>query len=435
MQIPAQRLRSLIVFFAVVFVCPAGCREDEAPAEIVLRVANWGSPAVESSFMTLERQIREEFERLHPGVRVQFEQIPGFGQYAPKLLMMHVSGSMPDVLSLDASSGAAFMDNGVLRDLTPFIAADRAFRLDDYFPRLVDVFRRGDKLYSIPFDFTPMMMYYNKRLFDAAGVPYPQPGWTWDDFLRIAEALTVVSPDPGKPPSQYGFYFMNVMPFWLPWLWTNGGDVLDPEGQRATGCFDGPRSVEAVQFLADLMLRYHVAPTLEESKAAGVDLFRSGQAAMDLKGHWMMIDYQADGIDFGVAPLPTNIGRPTTVVYVTGLSISAKAKHPDVAWEYIKFMTRKDVQIRRVASGLAISGNRHAAAHYAGTPVEDAFIAATEYARPPWGASVERYPFIEDLGQEMLEDIVSAKGRLDVKTQLHQTARLIDAVLTEPQAD
>jgi multiple sugar transport system substrate-binding protein len=225
---------------------------------------------------------------------------------------------------------------------------------------------------------------------------------------------------------------MNVMPFWVLWLWTNGADVLSPDGRKATGCFDEPRCVEAVQFLADLMLKDHVAPTLEESKAAGVDLFLSGQAAMDLKGHWMMIDYRAAGIDFGVVDLPTNAGSPTTVVYLTGLSITSKAEHPDLAWEYIKFMTSRDVQIRRVASGLAISGNRHAAAHYAGNPVEDAFIAAVDYARPPWGATVERYPFIEGLGEEMLEDLLYSKGSLGVAAQLRRTAGLIDAALSEP---
>ncbi|HPM25131.1 MAG TPA: extracellular solute-binding protein, partial [Phycisphaerae bacterium] len=119
-------------------------------ARIVLRVSNWGSPAVESGFMTLEREIREEFEQMHPGVRVQFEQIPGFGQYAPKLLMMHVSGSVPDVIALDASSAAVFIDNGVVRDLAPLVAEDPEFRLADYFERVVQIFRRDQRVYSIP---------------------------------------------------------------------------------------------------------------------------------------------------------------------------------------------------------------------------------------------------------------------------------------------
>ncbi|MBP7748362.1 MAG: sugar ABC transporter substrate-binding protein [Phycisphaerae bacterium] len=423
-------LFSAVVLLAILSRAVVG--RAAGSARIVLRVSNWGSPAVESGFMTLEREIREEFEQMHPGVRVQFEQIPGFGQYAPKLLMMHVSGSVPDVIALDASSAAVFIDNGVVRDLAPLVAEDPEFRLADYFERVVQIFRRDQRVYSIPLDFTPMMMYYNRRLFDAAGVPYPQRGWTWDEFLHAAQRLTIPADQPGAPPRQYGMYFMNVMPFWVPWLWTNGGDVLDPTGRQATGNFDGPRSVAAMQFLTDLMLTHHVAPTIDEGKAAGVDLFRSGRAAMDVKGHWMMIDYQAEGLDFGVVDLPTNTGQPTTVIYASGLSIMTKSPHADLAWEYIKYMTSREVQVRRVSSGLAISGNRQAAAHYAGTPVEDAFIAAVEYARAPWGATVERYPVVEALGEEMMEDLLRSRAALGVQTELHRAAQLIDAALAEP---
>ncbi len=411
---------------------PQCAQNQDTGNTTTLRVANWGSPAVDPLFMRIERELREGFEASQPGAQVRFEQIPGFGQYAPKLLMMHVTGSMPDALSLDASSGAVFMDNNVLQDLTPFIEKDKSFKLDDFFPNAVNAFRRGNKLYAIPFDFTPMMIYYNKRLFDAAGVPYPKAGWTWDDFLTTAQALTIRDADARKPPKQYGYFFMNVMPFWMLWHWTAGGDVLSPDGRQASGYFDGPLGVEAMQFQADLMYKYRVAPTLAESKAAGVDLFLNERAAMDLKGHWMMIDYRQKGIDFGVVPLPTKSGKPVTVVYVTGLSIAGKAQHPELAWEYIKYMTSRDVQIKRVSSGLAISGNRQAAAHYAGTQMEDAFIAAVADARPPWGSTVERYPLIEGLGEEMVEDLMSFGHGQRVAQEMARTAKLMDAVLSKP---
>ncbi|MCP4251720.1 MAG: sugar ABC transporter substrate-binding protein [bacterium] len=406
-----------------------GCSRRGDEETVILRVANWGSPAVESSFMQLERQIREEFEQHHPGVRVQVEQIPGHGQYVPKLIMMHVSGGMPDVIHLDASSASVFIDNDVVRDLTPYVQQDPAFDLGLYFENVVNIARRQDALYAIPLDFTPMVMYYNKALFDVAGVPYPQPSWTWDEFLDIARRLTVF-PTGGQRPTQYGFNFENVMPFWVLWLWTNGGDVLSPDGGRASGYFNDRPSVEAMQFLVDLMLEHRVAPSLAERAAAGVDLFLDGRAAMDLKGHWMMIDYRARDLDVGVVPLPTNNGEPVTVVYEAGLAITQGSRHPDLAWDYIKFMTSKDVQARRVASGLAISANREAAAEFAGDPVEDAFVEAVRFARPPWGARVERYPACEDLGREMMEDI--QYGGVPVEEALDRTAGLMDAVLREP---
>src|SRR5262245_23762494 len=110
--------------------------------------------------MQAEREFREEFERLHPGVRVQLENIPGEGQYASKLMMMFVAGKGPDVLHLDASSAAVFINNALLRDLAPLIESDRRFHLEDYFPAATDTARRGRSLYAIPLDFTPILMFY-----------------------------------------------------------------------------------------------------------------------------------------------------------------------------------------------------------------------------------------------------------------------------------
>jgi multiple sugar transport system substrate-binding protein len=419
----------LLIVGALMFFVGA-CAEEASQSETVLRVANWGGIAVEGDFMRLEREFREEFERKH-GVRVQFEQIPGFGQYAPKVLMMHVTGSMPDVVTLDASSAAVFIDNDVLRDLRPFIESDATFELGEYFENVVNIARRGAALYAIPLDFTPMVMYYNKRLFDAAGVPYPQPGWTWNDFFDAASRLTIFADDGRAGPVQFGFNFENAAPLWMPLLWTNGGDVLDPTGQRASGYLDGAKSIEALQFLVDLLEKYEYGLHPKRRAAAGMDPFRAGKAGMDMKGHWMMIDYRADGLDFGVVGLPTNGVERVTVIYEAGLAIAQRAEHPELAWEYIKHMTSADVQRRRVASGLAISGNRRAAAHFAGNPVEDAFLEEVKYARPPWGAMVDCYPFIEGLLKEMMEDILYSDGKLSVEQAARETAKLIDAALAD----
>jgi len=427
--VPMRAVRLILGSVAIVSLA-GGCADDEQAVTTVLRVANWGGVQVESDFMTLEREIREEFER-QQGVRVQFEQIPGHGQYAPKLLMMHVTGSVPDVVTLDASSAAVFIDNNVLRDLTPFIAGDPTFELDHYFENVVNIARRGEVLYAIPLDFTPMVMYYNKTLFDAAGVAYPQPGWSWDDFFAAAQRLTVYADDARGGPVQFGFNFENAAPLWMPLLWTNGGDVLDPTGKRASGYLDGPKSVEAIQFIVDLLEKHEYGLHPKRRAAFGLDPFRAGKAGLDMKGHWAMIECRADGLDFGVVGLPTNGAERATVIYEAGLAIAQRAEQPELAWEYIKYMTSADVQRRRVASGLAISGNKQAAAHFAGNPVEDAFIEEVNYARPPWGATVERYPFVEGLLKEMMEDILYSDGKLSVEQATRETAKLIDAALAE----
>src|SRR5205085_11138122 len=121
--------------------------------------------------------------------------------------------------------------------------------------------------------FTPMVLYYNKRLFDRAEVSYPKAGWNFEQFLQTAQKLTI----PGK---QWGFVFNNWMAGWIMWLWNNGGDVLSPDGTRASGYFDSPHNVQTVSFLRDLIDKYKIAPTLSANASLGVDPFANGQAAM-----------------------------------------------------------------------------------------------------------------------------------------------------------
>lgn len=415
----------------------------------MLRVANWSGPGNDPKFLSLVRQLDQEFEQLHPGVRVQIEQIPGRGVYEAKLMMMILSGNAPDVIQFDASSGAVFIDNGVLADLTPIIRGDPTFDSGEYFQQAFDVARRGEAVYAVPLDFTPMVMFYNRRLFDASGVPHPREGWTWDDFLDTARKLTIEA-SPGRP-KQHGFNLLNHMPHWVMWLWNNGGDVVTPDGKHAIGAFDSPQSIEAIRFLSDLALRHRVAPTPAEASAAGVDLFLAERAAMHLTGHWELIEYGRRGLDVGIVGLPVNRKtrplttegpkerKPQTVMYVSGLSITRDARNRDLAWKYIKFITSAEVQIRRVTAGLtdpnerkpalAISGNRRAAEYYADHPLEQAFLAQVPNCRRPIGSWVERYGVCEDLGREMLDDIL--RVGVPVEDAARRAARLMEASLRE----
>lgn len=395
---------------------------------VVLRVANWGGPGVDPAFMKIDRDVREDFERRH-GVRVQVEGIPGRGQYVPKLLMTYVAGNPPDVMTLDASSAAVFIDNGLLADLTPLIAKDPTFDLGAYFPNVVDVARRGDRVFAIPGDFTPMVILYNKRLFDQAGVPYPRPGWTREEFLKAARALTVIEPGEASP-RQYGFKFENWMPAWLPWIWAGGGDVLSPDGTRAGGYLDSPATLGTIRFLVDMIGRERLAPNLSESVATGIDLFRGGRAAMTLTGHWSLIEYRVDKMDVGVTSIPRVGDHRVTVMYESGLAISKASPHKDLAWEYVKHMTGVEAQKEKLAMGLAISAHREVARSFAGTEVEDAFLEEVARARPPWGSRVERYELVEDLGREMMEDILT--GGEAIEDTVRRTAALIDAELGRP---
>lgn len=405
----------------------AGCGAPETPPAAVLRIANWSGPANDANFLALERAHRARFEAAHPGVRLELEQIPGLGQFEPKVLLQIAAGNAPDVIQLDASSAAVFIENDALLDLTPFIEADESFRAADYFDAVYDVTRRGAAQFGVPLDFTPMVLVYNRALFDEAGVPYPREDWNWSDFRQTAMALS--RPADGDRPRQFGFRFVNHMPFWVMWLWNNGADAVSPDGRAAEGYFDGPAALEAMQFLVDLARVDRSMATPLDEKIAGVDLFRSGRAAMHVTGHWELIEYRHDKLSIGVAPLPSDVGRSQTVIYASSMAILRDARQPRLAWEYLKFLTSTQTQIERVASGVAISANRAAAEHYADDLIERAFLARLPEARAPTGARVERYSQCEELGREMFDDVFNGGLALDEAARV--AARRMDALLRD----
>jgi len=418
-------LARLALLFPLAFA--ASCTSSDAKGKVVLRVSNWGGAGDDSEYDKLVQEFYREFERTHPGVEVRIEGIPG--EYVQKMMLNFVAGTEPDVMTVDASSAAIFVNNGVLRDLTPFVEKDKNFRIDDYFPNVVDIGRRGKELYMIPGDFTPMVLYYNKDLFDAAGVPYPKPGWNFEEFRRTAKALS----DPAK--KQYGLAFSNWMPGWVMWLWNNGGEVLSPDGKRAKGFFDSPENVQTITYLRDLIKTDQVAPSLSEAASQGVDLFANGQAAMTVMGHWALVGYKnapkgKDGKPkinwerLGVIGLPHNTPKSHTVMYEAGFGITRRAKNPELAWEFIKMWTGYRLQSQYNMSGIAVSARKDVAKERAADPIERQFLPIIPSARPPAGARIEGYEIVEKHGKNALDRVLN--NDVDVQAALTDAAKRID---------
>lgn len=403
----------------------------------VLRVANWGGAGDESEFAATTARLIREFEEKH-GVDVQVEGIPG-GEYVSKLLLSYVAGTEPDIMTLDASSAAIFINSNVLLDLSPSIASERgpgAFRLADRFENIVGLARRGDRLYAIPNDFTPMVVYYNRRMFEAASVTVPQPGWTWEDFLAAAKATT--RPKDGT----YGFAFGNWFPGWVMWLWNGGGDVLSPDGARARGYLDGPENARTLAWLRDLIAVHRVAPSLSQAAAMGVDLFANGQAAMTVSGHWALVGYSVapkgpEGKpritldDLGVVEMPRRAGPSQTVFYESGYAISRRTKRPDLAWAFIKHMTSYQARLALSKTGIAVDARKDVARERASDRLEALFLPVVPSARPPWGSRVEGFEMVERHAQAAMDSVLQRGA--DPMAALRRAAERIDRELKKRQ--
>lgn len=419
-----RKLLAALLAFAVL----AGCGDRLPPGTIVIRVGNWGGAKEGNDYDKLVAQIYRDFEKKNPGIVIREEGVPD--DYVAKMSLAYIAGAEPDILMLDASSAARFIQDGMVADLAPLIAKDPTFRPSDFFPNVFGIAKRSSAVYAIPQDFTPMVVYYNKKLFDQARIPYPTPDWDFAKFREIAAKLT----DPAR--RQYGFAFTNWPAGWVMWIWNNGGEHIAPDGKRAVGYLDSPRSVEAISFLRDLV-KSGYAPSISQTAALGVDPFANGQAAMAISGHWALIGYQAapkdpatgkpkiTWDDLGVVCLPHNVPESKTVMYESGYAIGGHCRHKEAAWKFIRYMTSHRVQALYQSSGIAVCARRDVAEERAASsPLEAEFIPIIPTARPPTGSWLVGYEFVEDQMQKAMDAILQS-GR-DPYQALHEAARRIE---------
>jgi multiple sugar transport system substrate-binding protein len=185
-----------------------------------------------------------------------------------------------------------------------------------------------------------------------------------------------------------------------------------------------------VGFFAGLV-RDRLAPSLSQAQTQGADPFEAGQVSMTVSGHWKLVSLLASERirmeDVGVVGLPQR-KRRVTPLYESGYAVTARCRHPDEAWEYVKFMSGPFVQRKKAELGIGISANRAVAESRRGaSPLEPVFLANVRYGIAPWGARVENYSAVEDIGKEMMDEVLV--GGVPVERALAAAAKRADAAL------
>jgi multiple sugar transport system substrate-binding protein len=413
----------------------AACSSDSS--RVTLKVASWAEPIE----MSIEQQYVSRFSERRPEVTVSLEAVTNQAEYRDRILTSIAAGAPPDVFLLDNIDIPAFAARDVLLDLSPYL---RKIGLDtaDFDRRVREIFTLDGKLLALPKGFTPMVVVYNRRLFREAGVAEPRADWTWDDFTRAARRLTQDRDGDGIT-DQFGAFFDRRVFLWISWIWSGGGDVLCPDGKRATGCLDSPATSRALRWYLDWVERDSIAPrvfTLRRSLGDQFRLFNSGRVAMLTTGHfWVPIfrpHVEQGRIEIGFAPIPHREGSvPSTVIYASGWAVPRNAPRPRLAVELAGFMADTLAQRTRGELGLEIPGIRSIAEQMNQrdtTGWEAVFHRALASGRVPWGARVRGWREIENRLPDVIDQVL-LNGR-DLDEALADAARDIDAILarTDP---
>lgn len=347
-----------------------------------VKLVVWGlQPSEEAAG---QRAMVAEFERRHPGVRVSVLSM-GAGLLNPQKLMTAIVGRKPpDVINQDRFTIGDWASRSTFRPLDDLIARDRGrpdgVRPEDYYkPCWAEATYKGH-VFAIPNSTDDRFLYYNRKLFRQAGLDPDRPPETWEELLSYAKKLTAYNKDGTL--KRVGFIPGYGNSFLYLYSWTNGGELMSPDGRRCT--LDNDYTVQALEFIVGMYDAMGGVANVDRY-AAGfqaneLDAFLTGKVAMRIEADQSaaVIARYAPDLDFGVAPAPVPAermretypnfisagspyprhvqpsdyahyptpkkgrfnGQPRYITWSGGFSyaIPRGAKHVELAWEFIKWM-------------------------------------------------------------------------------------------------
>ena len=273
----------------------------------------------------------EAWKAENPGVEVAVEYVP-WSNCQDKSITLASAGDPPAAAYMGSRTLKQLADAGLIR---PLGLTDE--ELATYQDSVLATVKFDDEVWGLPRAFSTKALYWNKDLFAEAGVDMPDGPQTWDDVMTAAKAISenTDAAGIGMPAAA----FDNTMHEFLNWLYSNGGEVIDADGDVV---FDSPQNVETLQFFADLVPFMQDGPVAYD-RAELEPLFREGQIAMYTNGGWGRA--QTGDVDFGINLIPAGpSGDHSTLLITDSLVVFEGSGVEEQAMDLVKFLTATDRQ-------------------------------------------------------------------------------------------
>lgn len=372
-------------------------------------------------------EVVDNFNKTYEGkYKAVTEYIPRSGSgggYEDKVNAAITTNSLPDVITLDGPNTAAYAHSKVIIPLDDYLAdAD----MDDVLDSIKQQGTYDGKFYAFGYSESNVGIYYNKKMFEEAGIkeadlPTIDNPWTWSEFNTISKQLKATYKD-----AVIDFRINSVdemLPYaYMPLIWSNDGTVVNDEGTKAEGYFNSKESVEALEFIQNLVKEgYTTISPVEKG-------FETGQYPMLLSGSWTITDLETNytDIDYGILPYPVS-DTTKKLVSPTGswqLAVTSNSKQVEASAEFVKFATNTESS-KILSLGNNVLPIRHSTIELIKdeVPAPMAFLmeqnAKTGHARPV----VVAYPQVSRAFQQAIQDIAYYEQNPDVQKVLDVRAK------------
>ncbi len=413
-------MKHIFAFCALAFVgmylyAVLTVQRTEVPGVVPLRWATDANPA---------RSVQTAlFNRLNPGLSVTVDPNPAGDP--SKQIVQCATGTGPDLIDTGHEALETLVGAGILLDLTPY-AKTMGFDTSRTYPAIEGSLKVEGRQYSFPCNVSSNAVLYNKRIFDDHGVPYPKPGWTYDDFIRTSKMLI-------EHPSRSGQKHLAVANWLSIWfvgdlLVGNGARLFTPDGLHSA--LDSHEARAAMQSYFDMMHVHHILPTPADAAAmssqggwgsGGLNWFSGGKAAMILIGRWYIVqvpNYPELKGNLGAVPLPKVGDRPSSgVAYTRAAGINVKSPHWRESLRFLQYLASPEYGKVIVEDGdaqppnprLAESGQALVNEMVPDAAFHQAFVDSIKNAR-----SLDYSPFIDasEVSRWIQETIEKVENRL-----------------------
>jgi multiple sugar transport system substrate-binding protein len=289
------------------------------------------------------QQVVDDFNASQDDIEVKTNIMPWDTLYQ-KVLTSVASDGGPDIIAMSASRIPQFADEGLFMPV------------DDYYENAdndsaalaeaaVEASIYDGQNYGVPVNYAPMMMYYNKDLFTAAGLDPEAPPTSWDEFAAMVPQLSKDENGDGKP-EQYAIALADheTVPIFPSLLWGTGGGIVSEDGTTST--LGDPETIEALEFWVSLVTEQQASP-IGMSGADADKLFQTGKAAIEIVGPWMTTGFDEAGLNYGLAKPFAGPSDDAVLADVVSMGVPSNASEDvkDAAYEFFAFWNSPEGQI------------------------------------------------------------------------------------------